>query len=135
MRNSQPEAVEKRKKVYIKPSVTSIFTEEVNAGFLIFNSEKIQIANTFVERMTGYQKSELQSMNFVDLFQPSFRELVMEKISGFISGNEATGLFEAMAQEKSGQPCWVKVQTSTFQNGNQKYIIVKITKNEESNQH
>lgn len=135
MRNSQPEAVERRKKVYIKPSVTNIFTEEVNAGFLIFNSEKIQIANTFVERMTGYQKTELQSMNFADLFQPSFRELVIKKIDDFTSGNDSTGFFEAMAQEKSGQPCWVKVQTSILHNGSQKYVIVKITKTEESTQH
>ncbi len=81
--------------------------ETTPAVIFIYDGTKLLFGNPYAERLTGYDLSELMSMDFWRIVHPEDRELVREKILNRNKDTEVSARYEFKIITKSGETRWV----------------------------
>jgi len=81
--------------------------ESTPMAILIYQDNKWIYANPAAERITGYSRQELTSMNFWEIVHPDFRKLVEERGKKRQAGENVISTYEFKIITKSGDEKWV----------------------------
>jgi PAS domain S-box-containing protein len=84
--------------------------ETTSAAIFIYQSNKNRYVNPGGESLTGYTQAELLTLDFWDIIHPDFRELVQERGSARLQGNqELPSRYELKILTKKGEERWLDV--------------------------
>lgn len=83
--------------------------ETISAGIYIHRNMRFVYVNPAAERLTGYNRDELLTMNLLDVIHPSFRELVKVRVAARGRGETLPQTFEDKILTKGGETRWVEV--------------------------
>jgi PAS domain S-box-containing protein len=81
--------------------------ESTPMAILIYQENKWIYANPAAERITGYSRGELTSMNFWEVVHPDFKKLVEERGKKRQAGENVISSYEFKIITKSGDEKWV----------------------------
>ena len=81
--------------------------ESTPMAILIYQDNKWIYANPAAERITGYTRQELTSMNFWEVVHPDFKQLVEERGKKRQAGENVISSYEFKIITKSGNEKWV----------------------------
>ena len=87
--------------------------ESTPMAILIYQDNKWIYANPSAERITGYTRRELTSMNFWDMVHPDFKQLVTERGKKRQAGENVISSYEFKIITKSGHEKWVLLNGTT----------------------
>lgn len=89
--------------------------ETTSAAILFYRGNKLIYVNPMAEKMSGYTKDELLSMDFIEIVHPEFREIVAERASKRLKGEEVPKKYEFKIVTKDGFEKWVEISADTFE--------------------
>lgn len=78
----------------------------------IYQGNSFRYTNAAAENLTGYSRKELLSMNFWDLAEPSYRDLVHERGMARQKGEPVSPGYEFKIVRKDGQVRWVEFRAA-----------------------
>lgn len=88
--------------------------ENTSACIYIHKGDHLAYINPAMEKVTGYSKEELLSIDPYDLIHPDYRETVLEKGRALQMGSRGVGTSEIMTINRSGKPVWVELTAIPF---------------------
>ena len=86
--------------------------ETVSAGILIAHGSEIRYANSAVERITGYSRTEIAAMNVLDIVHPDFRPFIQQRIRARQRGEPLAPRFEVKFVTKGGDARWAEINVA-----------------------
>ena len=92
-----------------------ILAETTAAAIFIYQGASFRYMNSTAERMTGYTRRELMSMNFQDLAHPDYRMLVRKRELARQRGEEVPDAYEFKLIMKSGEERWVDFRSAVIE--------------------
>jgi PAS domain S-box-containing protein len=101
----------------------SNLAEHANAIFGIIQGTKFIYVNTYAERLSGYSRIELLTMNFVQLVHPEFRELIAERARRRQLGEVLPTHYEFKMITHRGEERWIDFSVAPIQFKGQPAII------------
>ena len=100
--------------------------ESTPMAILIYQDNRWIYANPSAERITGYSREELTSMNFWDVVHPDFREMVAERGKKRQSGENVISSYEFKIVTKSGEDKWVLLNGTTSRLGGKPAGLINV---------
>ncbi|MBI3785709.1 MAG: PAS domain S-box protein [Deltaproteobacteria bacterium] len=89
--------------------------ETVAAAIFIYKGTALCYVNSEAEAITGYSRAELQRMSFWEVIHPDFRNMVSDRGSARLRGEDVESRYEVMIQRKDGSTRWVDFTGARFQ--------------------
>ena len=106
-----------------------IVTENSPHGIYIFQDGKLKFVNQALERMSGYTKEELMSMDYLNLIHPDYRDMMdkatKQALTGDISGLPPRPEFKIM--RKNGEIGWAQLMPAIIEYAGRPAIIGNVT--------
>jgi PAS domain S-box-containing protein len=87
----------------------------VAAAIIITQGTRIVYANPAAESLTGYSQERLSQLEFWDLVDPEFRELVRQRVLGRQRGEPVPMRYEVKIRTNGGATRWVDVTGSRIE--------------------
>jgi PAS domain S-box len=84
-----------------------VIAETAACAVLVYQGTRLRYVNPATERITGYSRDEILSIDFWNLAHPEFRELVQQRGLARQRGEAAPSRYEIKILTKSGQERWV----------------------------
>ncbi|MCD1294529.1 hypothetical protein CUJ83_05880 [Methanocella sp. CWC-04] len=100
-----------------------VLAETVGSAILIFNNDRFCYANPASERITGYGRDELLSMNFWEKVHPLDREMVIERGSRRLRGEDVLSRYQFRIIAKCGEVKWLDVTSCMIKYNNRPSIL------------
>src|SRR5271157_447873 len=85
-----------------------VLAETSAAAIFVYQGKRIISVNQTAERITGYSKGELLTMDFLDLVHPDFKELVLERSQERQRGEPYPPQYEFKLITKCGDVRWIE---------------------------
>ena len=89
-----------------------VLAESTKAGIVLYRDNKFVYVNPMLEKITGYTKEELISMDFWDTVHPEHRELVRGRGMARQHGKDVPQTYEFKILTRSGETKWVELSAS-----------------------
>jgi len=89
--------------------------ETIAVGIVLTRGGKILYANSECERLTGYTREELLSMDYWEIAHPDMREMLRERVAARQRGEALTDRYECRLHTKSGVEAWAEVSAATIE--------------------
>lgn len=89
--------------------------EAIACAIFVSQGERLDYVNHAAETITGYAREELLSMNFWDLVQPDFRELVRDRERLRQRDIAARAQYEVRILSKTGDDRWLDIRTGMLE--------------------
>lgn len=90
-------------------------SETTTAAILFYKGDKLVYVNPMAEKISGYTKEEMLSTKFSELIHPDFRELVVQRATARLRGEEVPGRYEFKIIRKDGEERWVEISAGTIE--------------------
>lgn len=100
--------------------------ESTPMAILIYQENKWIYVNPAAERITGYSRQELTSMNFWDVVHPDFKGLVEERGKKRQAGQNVDSTYEFKIITKSGDEKWVLLNGATSHLGGKPAGLINV---------
>ncbi|HNW29541.1 MAG TPA: PAS domain S-box protein [Spirochaetota bacterium] len=100
--------------------------ESTPMAILIYQENKWIYANPAAERITGYSRQELTSMNFWEVVHPDFKKLVEERGKKRQAGENVISSYEFKIITKSGDEKWVLLNGATSHLGGKPAGLINV---------
>ncbi len=84
-----------------------VIAETAACAVLVYQGTRLRYVNPATERITGYSRDEILSIDFWNLAHPEFRELVQQRGLARQRGEAVPSRYEIKILTKSGQERWV----------------------------
>ncbi len=84
-----------------------VVAETASCAFLIYQGNHLKYVNPAVERITGYDRTELITIPFWELAHPDYREIVRDRGLARQRGETVPNRYEIKIITKSGEERWV----------------------------
>lgn len=81
--------------------------DNTSVAIFLFQNNKFILVNKTTEKLTGYSRDELTSMNFWDVVHPDSRELVRKRGIARQKGEKITNNYEFKIINKNGDVLWL----------------------------
>ena len=88
--------------------------ETASIAIFLYKADKFLYVNPVSIEMSGYTEEELLRMSFMDIVHPDFRNLVKERSSARLRGEDVPSQYEIKFLLKNGEECWVIVTGGVF---------------------
>ena len=89
--------------------------ESTKAGIVLYRDKKFVYVNPMLEKITGYTKDELISMDFWDTVHPEHRELVRGRGMARQRGKDVPSTYEFKLLTKDGETKWVELSATPIE--------------------
>ena len=86
--------------------------ESTKAGIVLYRDKKFIYVNPMLEKITGYTKDELTTMDFWDTAHPEHRELVRGRGLARQRGKDVPSTYEFKLLAKGGETKWVELSAT-----------------------
>ena len=98
------------KKLKESEKILKMILENLTTGVYIFQDKKFVFVNKAMEKLTGYTRRELLSINYLKLVDPSYREEMERLTNRVIEGNTKNIPLrpEFIGLKKNGEKIWVE---------------------------
>lgn len=118
----------KRTELALKESEAKFrsLAETCPIGIAIVHGLNIVYVNKMFEKMTGFSRAELLTMNILELVKPSDREVIVAHGRKRVQGVKEVFRYELKFFTKQGQEGWCEVVTSQTNMGDQERAIVSV---------
>lgn len=83
--------------------------EHANDGIVVTQKDRLQLVNTRMEEITGYQKSDLLSEPFLTFIHPDDREMVFERYVQRLQGMDIPSRYTFRLIRPDGTVVWIEV--------------------------
>ncbi len=103
------------KEFRVNNSIFRILTKTAPSAIFICQDEKFCYINPAMEKITGYSKKELCTMNFWDIAHPDFWSFVKEAGFARLQDGWTPFRYEANILTKSAQERWIDVTSTSIQ--------------------
>lgn len=100
--------------------------QSTTAGILIHQGRQLIYANPAVTTMTGYSQAELLRMNIWDLVHPDYREIVRDRATARLQGQQPPSQYEFKFLKKSGDIGWVHLTTGLIEYEGQPAVLATV---------
>ena len=100
-----------------------ILAETAASAIFVLDGDYARYLNPTTEAITGYSVSELASMKFWDIVHPDFREIVRERASRRLKGQDVPSRYEVKIVTKSGEERWMDISSALIDYGGRKAIL------------
>lgn len=97
--------------------------ETMTAGITIFGKDKLLYCNPATSQITGYTHEEFMRMNFWEVIHPQFRDLVIQRGSNRLTGEEVPPRYEVKIICKNGEERWIDYSAQLVQFMGQRCIL------------
>jgi PAS domain S-box-containing protein len=84
-----------------------IIAENSPAMVAIFQDGKIKYASQMLLSITGYPIEEALKMDFLEMVDPEYRDVVKERNRRRLAGEEVPSRYEIKLRTKQGAECWI----------------------------
>ncbi|MBO8167316.1 MAG: PAS domain S-box protein [Kosmotoga sp.] len=91
----------------------NVLAETAPMAILLYQNNKWIYANSMAEKISGYTKKELQSMNFWELVKSDYRQFVKETGAKRQKGEKSTECYELEIINKAGKTKWLYLTSDT----------------------
>lgn len=89
--------------------IYEIMAENLQVGTLMHQDGKIIYVNELAATYSGYEKTELQGRNFLDLVYPDEREMVMKRALARLAGEDVESRYDSRILHRDGGIVWVRI--------------------------
>jgi len=116
LREFEDRAESKRGKEALQKSEEKFrkLAETASIAIFLYKVDKFLYVNPVAMEMSGYTEEELLRMSFMDIVHPDFRDLVKERSSARLRGENVPSQYEIKFRLKNGEECWVIVTGGAF---------------------
>ncbi|HWQ63585.1 MAG TPA: PAS domain S-box protein, partial [Methanospirillum sp.] len=83
--------------------------EHANDGIVVTQQDRLQLVNSRMEEITGYQKSDLLSLSFVTFIHPDDRVMVSERYVERLEGKDVPSRYPFRLIRPDGTIVWIEL--------------------------
>lgn len=82
------------------------------AAIFFYRGERFEFFNKAIERISGYSHDELCTMKLSDLLHPDYRDMVLQRASARLQGEEVPPRYEIKIVTKEGEERWIDLSAT-----------------------
>ena len=84
-------------------------------GILLLQDMRFIFANQRVTEISGYEKADLETLNFMKLIPKEQRKILFQRFLDSLSGKEVPSIYELKIRKKSGKYIWVEANANRIE--------------------
>lgn len=100
-----------------------VLTENTSSAIFTLLGNQVAYVNPAGEHISGYRQDELKRMNFSDIVDPAYRDLVAQRYLARARGEAVPSRYELRVLTKDRGPRWLDMTVSLVQLNGQSFII------------
>ena len=100
-----------------------VLTENTSSAIFTLLGNQLAYVNPAGEQISGYRQDELKRMNFSDLVDPAYRDLVARRYLARARGEAVPSRYEIRVLTKDRGPRWLDMTVSRIELNGQAFVI------------